>query len=175
MRHMHKDLKTLLQFAIKWKKWQKVLFFLSCVVVFVTTYALILPAITLEQQVAENEAGIILGTDDVFLPEGYDTSAPDNVQYSDSGIIDGQDTDVPENADANDIDELFTDGANDPAKGGADDAVNDGSEDLVSSDIASETIDYSAEDSSPLFNEYDTQDGNTLRVSVSYGKDAEIP
>lgn len=129
MKHMHKDLKTLLQFAIKWEKWQKVLFFLSCVVVFVTTYALILPAITLEQQVAENEAGIILGTDDVFLPDGYDTSAPDNVQYSDSGIIDGQDTDVPENADANDIDELFTDGANDPAEGGADDAVNDGSED----------------------------------------------
>ena len=175
MEHMHKGFKMLLQFVNNRKKWQKVMFFLSCVVVFVTTYALILPAITLEQQAAENEAGIILGTDDVFLPDGYDTSAPDNVQYSDTGIIDGQDTDVPENTDANDIDELFTDGANDPAEGGADDAVNDGSEDLVSSDIASETIDYSAEDSSPLFNEYDTQDGNTLRVSVSYGEDAEIP
>ncbi len=175
MEHMHKGFKMLLQFVNNRKKWQKVMFFLSCVVVFVTTYALILPAITLEQQSAKNEAGIILGTDDVFLPDGYDTPAPDNVRYSDAGIIDGQDTDVPENTDANDIDELFTDGANDPAKGGADDAVNDGSEDLVSSDIVSETIDYSAEDSSPLFNEYDTQDGNTLRVSVSYGEDAEIP
>ena len=176
MKHMHKDLKTLLQYAIKWKKWQKVLFFLSCVVVFVTTYALILPAITLEQQVAENEAaGIILGTDDVFLPDGYDTSAPDNVQDSDSGIIDGQDADVPENTDANDIDELFTDGANNPVNGDADDAVNGSTEDLLSNDIVSETIENSAEDYSPLFNEYDTQDGNTLRVSVSYGKDAEIP
>lgn len=175
MEHIHKGFKMLLQLINNRKKWQKVIFFLSCVVVFVTTYALILPAITLEQQSAENEAGIILGTDDVFLPDGYDTPAPDNVRYSDAGIIDGQDTDVPEDTDANDIDELFTDGANDPAKGGADDAVNDGTEDLVSSDIASETIDYSAEDSSPLFNEYDTQDGNTLRVSVSYGEDAEIP
>ncbi|MBR0377357.1 MAG: hypothetical protein IJI04_02940 [Lachnospiraceae bacterium] len=172
---MHKDLMTLLQFAIKWKKWKKVLFFLSCVVVFVTTYALILPAITLEQQVAENEAGIILGTDDVFLPDGYDTSAPDNVQDSDSGIIDDQDTNVPESTDANGIDELSTDGAHDPVNGDADDSVNDGTEDLISSDIASETIEYSAEDYSPLFNEYDTQDGNTLRVSVSYGEDAEIP
>lgn len=175
MEHMHKGFKMLLQFVNNRKKWQKVMFFLSCVVVFVTTYALILPAITLEQQATENEAGIILGTDDVFLPDGYDTPAPDNVQYSDTGIIDGQNTDVPENTDANDIDELFTDGANDPADGDADDTVNDGTEDLVSSDIASETIDYSAEDSSPLFNEYDTQDGNTLRVSVSYGEDAEIP
>ena len=175
MEHMHKGFKMLLQFVNNRKKWQKVMFFLSCVVVFVTTYALILPAITLEQQAAENEAGIILGTDDVFLPDGYDTPAPDNVRYSDAGIIDGQDTDVPEDTDANDIDELFTDGANNPADVDADDTVNDGTEDLVSSDIASETIDYSAEDSSPLFNEYDTQDGNTLRVSVSYGEDAEIP
>ena len=175
MEHMHKGFKMLLQFVNNRKKWQKVMFFLSCVVVFVTTYALILPAITLEQQAAENEVGIILGTDDVFLPDGYDTPAPDNVRYSDAGIIDGQDTDVPEDTDANDIDELFTDGANNPADVDADDTVNDGTEDLVSSDIASETIDYSAEDSSPLFNEYDTQDGNTLRVSVSYGEDAEIP
>ena len=96
MEHMHKGFKMLLQFVNNRKKWQKVMFFLSCVVVFVTTYALILPAITLEQQSAKNEAGIILGTDDVFLPDGYDTPAPDNVRYSDAGIIDGQDTDVPE-------------------------------------------------------------------------------
>ena len=175
MEHMHKGFKMLLQFVNNRKKWQKVMFFLSCVVVFVTTYALILPAITLEQQAAENEVGIILGTDDVFLPDGYDTPAPDNVQYSDTGIIDGQNTDVPENTDANDIDELFIDDAHDSENGDADDSGNESTEDLVSSDIASETIDYSAEDSSPLFNEYDTQDGNTLRVSVSYGEDAEIP
>ncbi|MBR0377358.1 MAG: InlB B-repeat-containing protein [Lachnospiraceae bacterium] len=123
MRHKRKDLRTLLQFAIKWKKWQKVLFFLSCIVVFVTTYALILPAITLEQQAAENEAGLTLDTDVSYLSEGYDISASDNVIDSDEGIIDIQNT----------------------------------------------------EDCSPLINEYDTQDGNTLRISVSYGEDAEIP
>ena len=69
MRHKRKDLRTLLQFAIKWKKWQKVLFFLSCIVVFVTTYALILPAITLEQQAAENEAGLTLDTEVSYLSE----------------------------------------------------------------------------------------------------------
>ncbi len=125
MKHMNKDFRTLLQFTIKWKKWQKVLFLLSCVVVFVTTYSLILPAITLEKQAAEDEAGLTFESDDSFLPDGYDISAPDNVQDSDSdsGIIDSQ----------------------------------------------------AAEDYSPLFSEYDTQDGNTLKISVSYGEDAEIP
>ncbi len=175
MKHMNKDFRTLLQFAINWKKWQKILFCLSCVVVFVTTYALILPAITLEKQAAENEAGIILDTDDSLLPDGYDTSAPDNVQGSDSGIIDDQDANSFDDTDPNGIDDLFTDGANDPVNGDADETVNDGIDDLASGDIASGTIDNSTEENSPLFNEYDTQDGNTLRVSVSYGKDAEIP
>ena len=135
MRHKRKDLRTLLQFAIKWKKWQKVLFFLSCIVVFVTTYALILPAITLEQQAAENEAGLTLDTEVSYLSEGYDIPDPNNVLYSDAGIINSQGADVPEITDAYDIDELFTDSNNDHTGGDADYGANVDTEDPVSSDI----------------------------------------
>ena len=175
MEHIHKGFKMLLQLINNRKKWQKVIFFLSCVVVFVTTYALILPAITLEKQAAENKTGLYLDTNDNFLPDVYDSSTSGNVREPDADIIDGQDINTPESTDANAIEDLFIDDAHDSENGDADDSGNDSTEDLVSSDIASETIDYSAEDSSPLFNEYDTQDGNTLRVSVSYGEDAEIP
>jgi hypothetical protein len=40
------------------KRWQKVLLILSGIVVFVTTYALILPAITIDTDVAESEPGL---------------------------------------------------------------------------------------------------------------------
>ena len=40
------------------KKWQRVVSALSAVVVFVTTYALVLPAITLDKETADAQAGI---------------------------------------------------------------------------------------------------------------------
>ena len=44
------------------KRWQKVLLVLSGIVVFVTTYALILPAITIDTDTAEREPGIVIET-----------------------------------------------------------------------------------------------------------------
>ena len=40
------------------KKWQRVVSALAAVVVFVTTYALVLPAITLDKETASAQAGI---------------------------------------------------------------------------------------------------------------------
>ena len=149
MNHRHKDLKTLLYFAIKWKKWQKILFFLSCVVVFVTTYALILPAITLEQQAAENEAGLILDTEVSYLSEGYDISAPDDVPDSDSSMFASRDENTL-------TDDFLTNAADDLTGEGAVASGDEGTEDFISGDISTERIEYAAEDSPPLFNEYDT-------------------
>ena len=40
------------------KKWQRVVSALAAVVVFVTTYAMVLPAITLDKETASTQAGI---------------------------------------------------------------------------------------------------------------------
>ena len=42
------------------KRWHKVVSVMAAVVVFVTTYALILPALTLDESTASDEPGIIL-------------------------------------------------------------------------------------------------------------------
>lgn len=54
------DLLRKLFSAIKGTKYRRILVFLATVVVFVTTYALVLPAITLEQQLAQEQDGIHL-------------------------------------------------------------------------------------------------------------------
>ncbi len=43
-----------------WKRWRRFIAIMSMIVVFVTTYALILPAITLEKEEGKAEQGIYL-------------------------------------------------------------------------------------------------------------------
>ena len=51
-------IEQILQHQKRWKKWQKVVASLACVVVFITTYALILPAITMDREEAQSQGGI---------------------------------------------------------------------------------------------------------------------
>ena len=46
----------------KLKRWQKAVSVMAAVVVFVTTYALILPAITLDKDTASGQSGIEIAT-----------------------------------------------------------------------------------------------------------------
>lgn len=67
----------------KTKMWRSFSTFLACVVVFVTTYGLILPAITIDQQTAAEMSGfdVLIDDDqDVGLPQSYgqDTGPSDN-------------------------------------------------------------------------------------------------
>ena len=43
-----------------WRRWRRVVTFMAMVVVFATTYAMILPAITLEKEKGEPEKGVYL-------------------------------------------------------------------------------------------------------------------
>ena len=51
-------IEQILRYKKKWKKWQKVVVSLACIVVFITTYALILPAITMDRDEAKSQGGI---------------------------------------------------------------------------------------------------------------------
>ncbi len=51
-------IEQILRHQKKWKKWQKVVVSLACIVVFITTYALILPAITMDRDEAKSQGGI---------------------------------------------------------------------------------------------------------------------
>ena len=53
-----KRIEQILRYQKRWKKWQKVVASLACVVVFITTYALILPAITMDRDEAQSQGGI---------------------------------------------------------------------------------------------------------------------
>ena len=51
-------IEQILRHQKRWKKWQKVVASLACIVVFITTYALILPAITMDRDEAKSQGGI---------------------------------------------------------------------------------------------------------------------
>ena len=67
------------------KKWKRLVTAMAMVVVFVTTYALILPAITLEKEEGKPEQG-------VYLDE-MERGSTASLGQSPSGIDAGQDTD----------------------------------------------------------------------------------
>ncbi len=70
------------------KRWRSVMLSLAAVVVFGTTYALILPAVTMDEKNATEEAGIFLDDEEEFLIEEGDDEADDeadaNKQPADS-------------------------------------------------------------------------------------------
>ena len=68
------------------KKWQRVVSVLAAVVVFVTTYALVLPAITLDKETASTQAGMEIAASeqepgsDGTVYEAEPEEEPDEVQ-----------------------------------------------------------------------------------------------
>ncbi len=71
-----------------WKYWKKrVSLILACIVVFVTVYAMVLPAITLERDAVHEQDGIVLDTENSGeetapdFTEELDANIPDQVQW----------------------------------------------------------------------------------------------
>ena len=70
MEFLFKKIEQVLRLQKRWKTWQKIVAVLACFTVAVTTYALILPAITLNQETANEKGGIVLEeTEDISQEE----------------------------------------------------------------------------------------------------------
>ena len=70
MEFLFKKIEQVLRLQKRWKTWQKIVAALACFTVAVTTYALILPAITLNQETANEKGGIVLEeTEDISQEE----------------------------------------------------------------------------------------------------------
>ena len=87
------------------KRWRKIVTSLAAVVVFVTTYALILPAITMDDETAEQEPGIVLVQDEAaeeseVVEESDDPGEFENEDEEDAIVIDAGDGDHAAETDA---------------------------------------------------------------------------
>ena len=69
MRLLDKMVEYFIRMNRRMKRWQRVVSLLSAVIVFVTTYTLILPAITLDKDTASTQAGIEVADSDVDVDE----------------------------------------------------------------------------------------------------------
>lgn len=69
MEFLLKKIEQVLKIQKRWKTWQKIVAVLACFTVAVTTYALILPAITLNQNTAKEKGGIVLEENADIEPE----------------------------------------------------------------------------------------------------------
>ena len=69
MRLLDKMVDYFIRMNRRMKRWQRVVSLLSAVIVFITTYALILPAITLDKDTASTQAGIEVADSDVNVDE----------------------------------------------------------------------------------------------------------
>ena len=112
-------IEQILRHQKKWKKWQKVVVSLACIVVFITTYALILPAITMDRDEAKSQGGI-------FWEESQDAeetvASADEQGTSQEGILRAEEASLVE----------------EPAEDGNGDFAAEGTEELVGAGIASE-------------------------------------
>ena len=79
MEFLQKIIRKIIQFQTSAGKWRKVVRFLECITVFVTTYMLILPAISLSQDTARQQDGIV-------LLESADTEQADVASWNDVPI-----------------------------------------------------------------------------------------
>ncbi len=145
---------------------------LSVVVVFITTYILILPAFTLEKDEAVEQGGInIPVTETAFTNETESDNDTANISY---------DNDTIEDDDISNDDEKKADSKSTVSEEKPED-INADNEDITDTDNKAETIndeDLSGEDlSNDLYpdNTVLKTSVNKYNVSVSFGSDAEIP
>ena len=80
MEFLYRQIRKILEFQKNKKSWWKMVRFLECITVFVTTYALILPAISLSQDTARQQEGIVL--EESVDTEQTEVVSGNNVQVS---------------------------------------------------------------------------------------------
>ena len=131
------------------KRWRKIVTSLAAVVVFVTTYALILPAITMDDETAEQEPGIVLVQDESaaeaeVVEESDDPGEFENEDEEDAIVIDAGDGDHAAETDAEESEEA----------------------DLQLIDISE---DESTEPMSKIYQD------DEIEITATYGAEAKIP
>ena len=131
------------------KRWRKIVTSLAAVVVFVTTYALILPAITMDDETAEQEPGIVLVQDEAaaeseVVEESDDPGEFENEDEEDAIVIDAGDGDHAAETDAEESEEA----------------------DLQLIDISE---DESTEPMSKIYQD------DEIEITATYGAEAKIP
>lgn len=130
-------------------RWRKTVTCLAAVVVFVTTYALILPAITMDDETAEQEPGIVLVQDEAaaeaeVVEESDDPGEFENADEEDAIVIDAGDGDHAAETDAEESEEA----------------------DLQLIDISE---DESTEPMSKIYQD------DEIEITATYGAEAKIP
>lgn len=131
------------------KRWRKIVTSLAAVVVFVTTYALILPAITMDDETAKQEPGIVLVQDEAaaeaeVVEESDDPGEFENEDEEDAIVIDAGDGDHAAETDAEESEEA----------------------DLQLIDISED------ESTEPMSKIYQDEE---IEITATYGAEAKIP
>ena len=118
-----KRIEQILRYQKRWKKWQKVVASLACVVVFITTYALILPAITMDRDEAQSQGGI--SWED--MQEAEETVASADAQGADQdGILSAEEASLSGEPVEDGNEELVTDDYEQYSSDGAEEQVGTG-------------------------------------------------
>ena len=118
-----KRIEQILRYQKRWKKWQKVVASLACVVVFITTYALILPAITMDRDEAQSQGGI-------FWEESQEAeetvASADEQGTSQDGILSAEEASLSGEPVEDGNEELVTDDYEQYSSDGAEEQVGTG-------------------------------------------------
>ena len=83
MKRLEKILENLIQVSKKLRQWRTFVYCLAAIVVFTTTYSLILPAITVEKSATENVGGLVMEEADPGST-GAEAEAPGGVMTADA-------------------------------------------------------------------------------------------
>ena len=164
-------------------RYRTVLLSLAIVVVFVTTYLLILPAITLDQNEAERQGGIDVPSVTQTATADNDTDIADNSEQAetpaDNDVEDKTDTSDSSNAsmdaDQTESEDVDQDADTDTGNS-ADGASLQSPDDQEDASGAMDEENAEAETSRGSYEtEYLASDGNNYRITVTYGEDAGVP
>lgn len=137
------------------KRWRTIVTCLAAVVVFVTTYALILPAITMDDETAEQEPGVVLVQDEAAAEAAIAEAEPAEAQVSEE--------EVPIESEGSDEEEAIVIDSDDGADGADPDAEE--------ADI--QLIDVTANESTePMTKTYQDDE---IEITATYSAEANIP
>ena len=171
-------IKQFIEFNRKYRRWQRAVLVLSGIVVFVTTYAMILPAITLDKQRASREPGIkTLFSDggeeaesgNNGSDEGTEEDDPGPAQEEDADIDSGKDTEENEEAKDSGISNDDNDTDNSEEAEAVDNGGNDFETDEDVNDSDEEGSSYGEGD------ETGTNDTEETAAEEKAGADVTIP
>jgi hypothetical protein len=95
MNHLDKIVEHFMRMNKKLKRWQRGVSALAAIVVFVTTYTLILPAVTLDVNTASTQAGIDIAESEPVVTESAEEVEPEEEGRGGEGWGEGRPASSP--------------------------------------------------------------------------------